>query len=452
MTRLFGTDGVRGKANEELTCELAYGLGKAACMVLAKAGEPGDRPVFIIGRDTRISGEMLENALAAGIMSAGGNVIKAGVIPTPGIAVLIRKLKADSGVVISASHNPYYDNGIKFFNSEGLKLPDETEDEIQKVMEEQSWNNASPERIGTVSDLIGADELYTKEILEKLPKVDLTGKKIVLDCANGAQSFIAPGVFSSLGAEVIAINTCPNGTNINDSCGSTHLEALSQKVRETKADLGMAFDGDADRLLAVDENGNTVDGDKIMFLLARYMKEEGTLFEDTLVLTVMSNLGLKKALAAEGIRIVETTVGDRYILKEMLEKGYTLGGEQSGHIINKTVNSTGDGLATALLLAHVLTKSGKTLTETFGGFDLYPQILLNVKTTPENKLRYIGNEEVAAEVKAIEDRYDSTGRILLRHSGTEPLVRIMIEGEDPDVIQKDAEYLAEVIDRICNGR
>ncbi len=444
MKRLFGTDGVRGEANKELDPVLAYKLGKAACIFFNKK-----TPVFLIGKDTRISGDMLESALCAGIMSCGGNVILAGVLPTPGIAALVRCLNADCGVVISASHNPFYDNGIKFFDSLGQKLSDETEDLIQGILENDLYSEAcTGENIGKTIRIDNAAEIYIAEIMSKLPEFDLKNMKIVLDCANGASFKTSPKAFAALGAEIVAINTQPDGININANCGSTHTEMLKSETVKNHADLGLAFDGDADRLIACDENGNEINGDMIMYLLAKDLHDRNELKDDILVITVMSNLGLKLALEENGIKTVQTAVGDRYILREMKQNGYTLGGEQSGHIIDLNINSTGDGLATALMLSYLVKNSGQKLSELLKDFKTYPQILVNVKTTPENKLKYRGDERVAKALNELNAKYDGKGRVLLRHSGTEPLVRVMIEGLDTAEITADANYLAGIIDEI----
>lgn len=446
MKRLFGTDGVRGEANKELDPVLAYKLGKAACIFLNKKTK---NPTFLIGKDTRISGDMLECALCAGIMSCGGNVLSAGVIPTPAVAALVRHFGADCGVVISASHNPFYDNGIKFFDSCGQKLSDETEDLIQEIL----GNDAEHEKctgadLGQLTYIENADDIYVEEILSKLPEFDLKGMKVVLDCANGAAFKTSPKAFAALQADVTAINTHPDGININSDCGSTHTEMLKLETVKNNADFGLAFDGDADRLIACDENGNEVNGDMIMYLLAKELHARKELKDDTLVITVMSNLGLKLALEECGIKTVQTAVGDRYILQEMKQNEYSLGGEQSGHIIDLNVNSTGDGLATALMLSYLIKKSGKKLSELLKDFKTYPQILVNVKTTPENKLKYQENEKVAKALDELNVKYDGKGRVLLRHSGTEPLVRVMIEGLDTEEINADANYLAEIIAEI----
>ena len=342
MARLFGTDGVRGIANKELTCELAFKLGQAACEALKANNRKA--PVFVIGRDTRISGDMLKCAIASGVMTRGGNVIDTGVFPTPATAFAVRHYNADAGIVISASHNPYYDNGIKFFNHEGKKLSDDTEDNIQSILENSLFlSEVVNDEIGTYQCL-NTDEAYMDFLLEKFDSFSLDDKKIVLDCANGASYKIAPKLFRRLGATVIPTHCIPDGININDNCGSTHMDSLKTAVVTNHADYGLAFDGDADRLLAVDENGKEIDGDRIMYLFAKYLKEKQLLNKNTLVVTVMSNIGLKKALENENIKVSETAVGDRYILRRMEREKYSLGGEQSGHVICSLLNTTGDGL------------------------------------------------------------------------------------------------------------
>ncbi len=446
MARLFGTDGVRGIANKELTCELAFKLGCAACEALKKNTEQS--PKFLIGMDTRISGDMLKNSISAGIMSRGGNVIDVGIFPTPGIAFAVRHYKASAGIVISASHNPFYDNGIKFFDSEGKKLSDTTEDNIQNILEnELIFNDVINEKIGK-HEYYDANGAYMEYLLSKLAPFSLSGKKIVLDCANGASYFIAPELFKHLNATVIAIHNKPNGTNINDNCGSTHLRSLQKEVVKNKADFGLAFDGDADRLLAVDEKGNEVNGDMIMYLFALYLQQNKMLKKDTLVITVMSNIGLKKALAENNICVSETAVGDRYILQRMESDSFNLGGEQSGHIICSLLNTTGDGLASALLLSKLLTEAQRPFSELFKSYVNYPQILVNVKTAADKKLFYIDNEKVMAKKIELEEKYSGIGKILLRHSGTEPLVRVMIEGNDEEQIKTDAHELADIIQEI----
>lgn len=446
MTRLFGTDGVRGIANKDLTPTLAFQLGQAACCELMSETKA---PLFAIGKDTRISGDMLEAALSAGIMSMGGNIISLGIIPTPAVPVLTKYYNASAGVVISASHNPYYDNGIKFFNEHGFKLTDETEDNIQKRIEDNCLAQpALNANIGAGSFSECAKEVYLKHLFNHIKLYSLNGLKIVIDCANGATAATAPEAFETTGAEIIIINAAPDGCNINEHCGSTHLDGLRAHVVSENADFGIAFDGDGDRLMAVDENGNIVNGDKLMYLFAQYFKNRNTLRKDTVIVTTMSNLGLLKALNAIGIDYRQTDVGDRYILQKILSEGYNFGGEQSGHIIIYDINTTGDGLASALILANIIRESNVSLGELTRKFTNYPQILLNVKVESEKKLRYKDSDEVAGAVELLNKKYEGNGRILLRHSGTEPLVRIMIEGEDQSEIEKDAQHLAEIIERI----
>ena len=446
MKRLFGTDGIRGLANKELTPLMAYQLGRAACTVL---GQGETKPVFVIGKDTRISCSMLEAALSSGIMSMGGNIIQLGVIPTPAVAALTRYYGACSGVVISASHNPYYDNGIKFFNSSGLKLADKIEDEIQRVMQEQpQQETCTHDKIGTLKAVRNAVDLYRAFLFEAIPNVDLSGLKIVLDCANGSTYLAAPEIFSKLGAEITVLSCSPDGKNINENCGSTHIANLQKKVLEKNADFGLAFDGDGDRLIAVDENGKKVDGDGIMYLCAKYLSTEKKLNKNTLVLTSMSNLGLKIALQKEGIDIIETSVGDRYILQKMIENNLILGGEQSGHIIYSDVNTTGDGIASAILLSYIIQSSGKTLSQNVANFIEYPQVLINIRVEGDKKYQYQNDLQVEEKVKLLERKYAGDGKILLRHSGTEPLVRVMIQGKNHEEIQKDASDLADLIAEI----
>ncbi len=446
MTRLFGTDGVRGIANKELTPQLAYELGRAACCELMSETKA---PLFAIGKDTRISGDMLEAALSAGIMSMGGSVISLGIIPTPAVPILTQYYNASAGVVISASHNPYYDNGIKFFNEHGFKLTDATEDNIQKRMDGQlGLQPALDEKIGTHTYSERAKEIYLDYLFEKVRPRTLKGLKIVMDCANGANSETAPEAFERTKAEVIVINASPDGCNINRHCGSTHLDALRAQVVRENADFGIAFDGDGDRLLAVDESGNVVNGDKLMYLFAKYLKKKNALRKDGVVLTTMSNMGLLKALESIGVGYVQTDVGDRYILQRILNEGYNFGGEQSGHIIAFDINTTGDGLASALMLSSIIKENEAPLSELAGDYADYPQVLVNVKVENKNKLRYKDCAEVAEAVENLSKAYAGNGRILLRHSGTEPLVRIMIEGENQQAIEKDAHALAAIIERI----
>ena len=445
MGRLFGTDGVRGVANVELTAELAFKLGQCGAYVLTKAAD--HTPTILIGKDTRISGDMLEAALTAGMCSVGVKVVSLGVLPTPAVAYLTRYYKADAGVVISASHNPYEYNGIKFFNGDGYKLSDSVEDEIEayikgeKMMDQLSDNDG----IGTVTANNHSIEDYVKFAVSTID-CDLKGMKIAIDCANGASYQTAFKALNSLGAHVEAIHNTPDGININNQCGSTHMESLQSYVKAIGADIGLAFDGDADRMLAVDENGNIVDGDVIMAICAKYMLENGTLEKNTLVATVMSNLGLFIAGEKLGINIPKTKVGDRYVLEEMLDKGYCIGGEQSGHVIFLKHNTTGDGLVSGLQLLAVLKKTGQKLSEAAKIVEILPQVLVNAKVKNENKNSYMEIPEIAEACKKLEDEFAGEGRVLIRPSGTEPLVRVMIEGKDEAVLQEKAEALAKLIE------
>lgn len=446
MKRLFGTDGIRGIANKDLTPQFAFELGRAACLFL---GSDEKQPLFVIGKDTRLSCSLLETALASGIMSVGGNVISLGVIPTPAVSVLTRYYQATSGIVISASHNPYYDNGIKFFNSSGLKLADQIEDEIQRVMEEKhAYPACINEKIGNMKTVRNAGDLYLSFLLESMPTADLSGLKIILDCANGSTYLTAPEIFNRLGAEVKVISCKPNGLNINEECGSLHISNLQKEVLKENADFGLAFDGDGDRLIAVDENGKEVNGDGIMYICAKYLKEQKKLHKNTLVVTIMSNMGLKVALQEEDIDIVETKVGDRYILQKMIEGKYNFGGEQSGHIIYSDVNTTGDGIASALMLASIVKNSKKSLSQNVANFIAYPQVLVNVRVDEDKKYVYQESAEVKQALESLNKKYANQGRILLRHSGTEPLVRVMMEGENYSQIFEDATMLADVIAKI----
>lgn len=446
MARLFGTDGVRGVANTELTPELAMALGKAGAYVLA---EQSERPLILIAKDTRISGDMLEDALAAGILSMGGDVIKVGVLPTPGIAYLVRKLNADAGVVISASHNPFEYNGIKFFNGDGFKLDDAIEDEIEaivtgkKEIPQNEISGASLGRIITPSESVS--EMYA-EFVKSTAGVRLDGMKIVLDCANGASSALAEDIFRDLGADVSVICREPDGININDACGSTHPEKLCEAVLREKAAAGLAFDGDADRLIAVDETGTPVDGDRVISICAKLLKEEGRLKNDAVTVTVMSNLGFHKRAEELGMNVEVTAVGDRYVLENMRATGCVIGGEQSGHIIFLEHSTTGDGMIAALQLLRACIKSGKSLSELASEMPIYPQVLINAKVKNENKHSYMEDSEVSAAIEAAEKEMDGEGRVLIRPSGTEPLVRVMLEGNDTEKIRGLAAEIAKLIE------
>ena len=444
MGRMFGTDGVRGVAGEELTIELATKLGQAGAYVLTK--ETSHKPTIIVGCDTRISGGMLASALMAGICSVGANAIFAGVLPTPAIAYLTRKHKVDAGVVISASHNPMEFNGIKFFNGEGYKLSDELEDEIEALISNNMEGIQLPtgSAIGKIKYRFDLAREYV-DFMKKTVPVDLSGMKIVIDCAEGASYKTSVDTLTELGADLVAIHTEPDGTNINANCGSTHMEELKARVVYEKANLGLAFDGDADRMLAVDENGKLVDGDEIMAICANYMKSKGTLKKNTVVVTVMTNLGFTLMGKKQGINIETTKVGDRYVLENMKANGYNIGGEQSGHVIFLDDNTTGDGLLSALHLLEVMVSTGKKLSELASVMEVLPQALVNAKVPNHKKDSFMEYPEIASAVKELEEKFAGEGRVLIRPSGTEPLVRVMIEGKDQKQIDEDANKLAEFI-------
>ncbi|MBM3711168.1 MAG: phosphoglucosamine mutase [Actinobacteria bacterium] len=433
---LFGTDGVRGVAGVDLTAELAFNLSTAAASVLADLGEfAGHRPTAIVGQDSRASGQYLEEAICRGLSSAGIDVYRVGILPTPAISFLVKDRGADLGVMISASHNPASDNGIKFFDRTGSKLADQIEAKIESVLGKTvvSTNGA-----GRVIEDLEAKESYIKNLLKSLDG-NLSGIKVVVDCANGAASFVAPDVLKRAGAEVIAISASPNGLNINDNCGSTHLENLIAAVKEEEADIGIAHDGDADRVLAIDDKGSVIDGDFILGILAQDMQ----LPTKTVVGTVMTNLGLIKALEEKGIKFIATAVGDRYVLEEMLAGGHILGGEQSGHIIMSKYANTGDGLLTALQLISKLKKSGKSASELASFMKRYPQVLINVSAVAKEKLA--SNQVIAKAVSDVQQRLADKGRVLLRASGTEALIRVMIEAQDLSLAQELASELATLV-------
>ncbi|MEG1287276.1 phosphoglucosamine mutase [Clostridium sp.] len=443
MGRIFGTDGVRGIANTELTAITAYNLGRAGAYVLT---EGTHKPKILVAKDTRISGDMLEAALVAGILSVGAEAVILGVVPTPTVAHLTREYNADAGIMISASHNPVEYNGIKFFDNKGYKLPDELEDEIQRVIESNFEGVPSPtgHDLGKSTVDVGALDEYIEFAKSTIP-VDLKGLKVALDCANGACYKAAVKAFRELGADVYVINDNPDGTNINENCGSTHPEELMDYVVRKKCDLGFAFDGDADRCLAVDEKGNLINGDVVLTLCAKYLKDLGKLKDDTLVVTVMSNLGLDIACKREGINTIKTKVGDRYVLEEMVKEGYVLGGEQSGHVIFLDYNTTGDGLVTALQVSSIRKRSGKTLSELAGIMKELPQVLVNAKVPNDKKNIYLEDAEIIESIKNIEKSLNGVGRVLIRPSGTEPLVRVMLEGENQVEINKMAHDLVDLI-------
>jgi len=449
MSRMFGTDGVRGIANKELTAALSMQLGAAGAYVLAKGA--GHRPKILVGCDTRISGDMLANALMAGICSVGADAVFLGILPTPAVAYLTRTSDADAGVVISASHNPVEFNGIKFFDGNGYKLPDATEDEIERLILNYLKDIDYPvgPEVGRVSYDLNAYEKYVDYAAES-SGLDLTGMKVVIDCAEGASYRTSTETLTKLGADLTAIHNNPDGTNINKGCGSTHLEDLCKTVKETGAQIGLAFDGDADRLLAVDENGDPVNGDEIMAVIGNFMKDKGTLKKDTIVATVMSNLGMFIMGEEKGINIEKTKVGDRYVLERMREMGANLGGEQSGHIIFLDENTTGDGLLSALHLLKVLKETGKPLSELRKVMEVLPQALVNAKVAPDKKNSYMECREIADAIALVEAECNGAGRVLIRPSGTEPLVRVMIEGKDQKLIEARAKELAELIEKLLS--
>ncbi len=444
MSRLFGTDGVRGVANSELTPELAFALGKAGAHVLSKSK---GRPTILIGTDTRISADMLESALAAGILAVGADVITVGVMPTPAVAYLVRHYKADAGVVISASHNPFEYNGIKFFNGEGFKLDDAVEDEIEDII----IRNIEVNKYITGDQLgrhVIADEDAAQKYIDFLvasTPMDLHGIKLVLDCANGASYAIAGKVYEALGADVVVIGNNPNGLNINDGCGSTHPERLCEMVVQEGAFMGMAYDGDADRLIAVDEKGRIIDGDKVICICAAMLKKEGRLKDDLVTATVMSNIGFHKHLESIGCKVEVTGVGDRYVLESMLKTGGVIGGEQSGHIIFLDKTTTGDGILSSLQLLNAVLQSGKPASALSDEITIYPQVLKNAKVKNENKNKYQTDQEVQEAIRGVEAQMEGSGRVLIRPSGTEPLVRVMLEGEDMEQITDLAEDLAKML-------
>jgi phosphoglucosamine mutase len=445
MGKLFGTDGVRGIANEDLTAELAYKLGQAGAYVLT--GEIKHIPKILVGMDTRISGHMLKSALVAGICSVGAEAVSLGVVPTPAIAYLTRRYNADAGVIISASHNPFEFNGIKFFDSRGYKLQDCIEERIESIILNNSEELPSPtgKKIGKKSIKKSAIEDYIN-FLKSIIDIDLKGLRIALDCANGAAYNAAPEIMDRLGAEVYVTNNNPDGININKGCGSTYCNSIQKFVKECGADIGLAFDGDADRLTAVDEKGNIANGDQIMAVTGLQMKKEGRLAKNTIVVTVMSNIGFDMMAKREGINIVKTKVGDRYVLEEMLTGGYNLGGEQSGHVIFLEHNTTGDGIVTALHLLRVMRMTEKTLSELTSVMQTFPQVLKNAKVQNGNKEKYLEDKIIADMCRYLEEEFHGEGRVLIRPSGTEPLIRVMIEGHDISYITQKADELVEVIE------
>lgn len=447
MGRLFGTDGVRGLANGELTADMVVRLSQAAAFVLTKGRHAeelraeGRRPRAVIARDPRVSGEFLSSAVSAGLASSGIDVWDAGVVPTPACAYLVRDGGFDFGVMVSASHNPAPDNGIKFFSFGGTKLPDEVEDRIEGAMAKQALSPTGA-GVGRITRFADAEDRYVLHLLSTLDR-DLTGLHVVIDCAHGAASGISPRVFRDAGATVTVIGDDPDGLNINSGYGSTHLENLQTTVLSVGADFGIAHDGDADRALAIDHTGRVIDGDHIMAILAVSMKEEGKLASDTLVATVMSNLGLRKAMANHGITLIESAVGDRYVLEDLATSGASLGGEQSGHIIFTEHSTTGDGILTGIHLAREIIRTGKKLAELADVMDVYPQVLINVSGVDRSRLAQ--DPEVHSAVAAAEAELADTGRVLLRPSGTEDLIRVMVEASEESTATRVAESLADVV-------
>ncbi len=450
MRKYFGTDGIRRIANTELTPGLVYKVAKAGAYVLAK--HSNHTPTILIGRDTRLSGTLIESAMTAGFLSYGANVKLLGVIPTPAVAYLTRKLKADAGVVISASHNTFEFNGIKYFSNKGMKIKDSLEEEIEEVME-----SGKIDELTAISDKIGVSEdskdlieeyvyFFRKNFDDNIEKYNREDFVVAIDTANGATYKVAEKVFKTLGINYKIINNEPNGININDNCGSTHLGMLKKYVVENKLSLGVAYDGDGDRCLAVDENGEEIDGDKIMAIIAEYLRKKGKLSKDTIVATVMSNLGLHKYARDNGLELLQTKVGDRYVLEEMLKDGFNLGGEQSGHIILLDYNPTGDGILTSLMLIQAMLEDNKKASEEAKIVKLYPQVLINAKVNSDKKYDYDKDEEIKKAIEKLEKEFAGNGRVLIRPSGTEPLVRVMIEGENQEDITKKAKDIAKLIE------
>ena len=451
MRKYFGTDGIRRIANSELTPELVYKVAKAGAYVLSKHSD--HTPTIFIGRDTRISGTLIESAMTAGFLSYGANVKSLGVIPTPGVAYLTKRYKADASVVISASHNTFEFNGIKYFSNKGMKIPDTLEEEIEEVMDSGKIEEltATNEKIGVAENREDLLEEYIyffrKNFEEDLENLDKENFTVAIDTANGATYEIADKVFTKLGIKHYIINNHPNGININDKCGSTHIEGLQKFVVENKCNLGIAYDGDGDRCLAVNEKGELIDGDGIMAIISNYLKEKGKLKNDTLVATVMSNLGLRKYAKENNMSFEATQVGDRYVLEEMLKNGYNLGGEQSGHIILLDYNPTGDGILTSLMLIKIMLEKKEKVSNLCKIINIYPQVLINAKVSADKKYDYEKDKEIKEEIVKLENEFAGNGRVLIRPSGTEPLVRVMIEGENKDYIKTKADKLAKLIEQ-----
>ena len=453
MRRYFGTDGIRRIANTELSPELVYRVAKAGAYVLSKHTDKA--PTILIGRDTRLSGTLIESAMVSGFLSYGANVKLLGVMPTPAVAYLTRKLQADASVVISASHNTFEFNGIKYFSNKGTKIPDDIEEEIEEVMD-----SGKLDELSAVNERIGVSEIRTdlldeyvyffrKNFDDNIEKFNRPDFKVVIDTANGATYEVADKVFTTLGINHVIINNNPNGININDGCGSTHLDMLKKYVIENKMSLGIAYDGDGDRCLAVDENGEEIDGDKLLAIISQYLKNKGKLAKDTIVATVMSNLGLNKYAENKHLQLLQTKVGDRYVLEEMLKNGYNLGGEQSGHVILLDYNPTGDGILTSLMLIQAILESGKKASELSSIMQKYPQVLINAKVSSDKKYDYEKNAEIKEAIEKLEKEFSGNGRVLIRPSGTEPVVRVMIEGQDKVAIEKKAKDLCGLIEKNC---
>ncbi len=453
MRKYFGTDGIRRIANTELSPELVYRVAKSGAYVLSKHTDK--TPTILIGRDTRLSGTLIESAMVAGFLSYGANVKLLGVMPTPAVAYLTRKLQADASVVISASHNTFEFNGIKYFSNKGMKIPDELEEEIEETMD-----SGKLDQLTAVKDKIGVSEVRTdlldeyvyffrKNFDDNIEKYNNPNFKVAIDTANGATFKVAEMIFKLLKINHVIINNNPNGININEKCGSTHLESLKEYVIKNKMSLGIAYDGDGDRCLAVDEKGEEIDGDKILAILANYLKQKGKLSKDTIVATVMSNLGLNKYAEANKLKLIQTKVGDRYVLEEMLKNGYNLGGEQSGHVILLDYNPTGDGILTSLMLIQAILESGKKASELGNIVQKYPQVLINAKVDSNKKYDYEKNPEIKTAIEKLEQEFSGNGRVLIRPSGTEPLVRVMIEGKDTKLIEEKAKKLADLIEEKC---
>lgn len=444
MGRLFGTDGARGVANVELTAELAMNIGRAAAMVLIS--DEVEHPTILIGKDTRLSGDMLEGALIAGLCSVGANVELLGVVPTPAVAYLVNKYNADAGIMISASHNPFEFNGIKIFSSEGTKLPDDLENRIEEIVLDNvvPYTLAKDGGIGKVTRMEGAADDYIEHIVKSIG-CDLSGMEVALDCSNGSSARTAEKLFTKLGVKVHMLADAPDGVNINMGCGSTHIENLQKYVREHKLCCGLAFDGDADRCLAVDENGDLVDGDYLIAICANDMKNRGVLKKNAVVGTVMTNMGFNKFCTDNGMTFVSTKVGDRYVLETMLREGYNIGGEQSGHIILLDYATTGDGQLSGAMILSIMHRTGEKLSQLAKVMQRMPQVLINVRVSADGKLAFYNDKEVKAEIKRVGDILGDRGRILVRVSGTEPLVRVMLEGEDYNEIQRLAEEAAQAV-------